>query len=102
MGFFWRGLDAQLLDDGRQWLGEVLVLALSEAVAGHVHAAPESSSVGVESPELRALALCQQRLCAGKAQLVERARDRGPVEPGQPPRGECAHAAWGLQTLHGR
>ncbi len=39
---------AQGRDQGRQGLGEVGVIALAEAVAGHVDAAPEAAIVGVE------------------------------------------------------
>ncbi len=94
---------AQLSHGRRQRIREVLVLADAEAVARHVHTAPEARVGGVESAKIRALGPRQKGRRARVAAIVERGADRSPVQPREPLRDRSAHAALaGLQTLHGR
>ena len=94
---------AQLAHGPGQRVCEVLVLAHAEAIARHVHAAPEARLVRVEGAKLGALGGGQESGRACVTPLVECAADRGPVEPGQTLSDRCVHAARaGLQTLHGR
>ena len=93
---------AHLADEAGERVGEVLVLPHPEAKARHVHPAPEAVLGIEEGTELRAFRRRQEGGCTRIPPFVEGGADARPVEPGQPVRNRCAHAAWGLQTLHGR
>src|SRR5438034_10639485 len=92
---------AHLADGIRKWIGEVFVRPHPEAKARHVHPAPEAVLGIEEGTELRAFRRRQEGGCTRIPPFVEGGADARPVEPGQPVRNRCAHAAWGLQTLNG-
>src|SRR5579871_4402889 len=45
----------QFLDERRQWIAEVLIFALAEAILGHVDAAAEEFFAGVKCDQIAAL-----------------------------------------------
>ena len=74
-------LAAQGVDDRRQRLGEVTILARAEAMARHVDVAPEAVAPRPERRHPAALGRGEQRRGHRVAVLVEAASDARPVEP---------------------
>jgi hypothetical protein len=71
---------AQSLDDGRERVAVVLVLAAPESVTRHDDAAAEVRGVFVSGCEFAALFGCEERAGGGVAGVGELGFDAGPVE----------------------
>ena len=75
---------AQLGDQRRQRIGEIAVLALAEAVAGHQDVAAEMLLVLIKGGDASALLGCHQPLQHGAAEGVELTRQRRPIVASDP------------------
>ncbi len=82
---------AQVSDELRQGIREVLVLAAAVAVTLHDDAAPEERVLRVEAAQAGALGRREKAVEDGSAVGVERARDDVPVAPGEARVEPCTH-----------
>src|SRR5215469_553217 len=73
---------AQLGDERRQGIGEVLVFAPPEAVAAHHHAAAEAALFGIELRQLPAVCGSEEARQYGAALGVQLRGYRGPANSG--------------------
>src|SRR5262245_65977492 len=88
---------AELLDDCRQRIREVLVLATAETVARHHHAAPERARGVVEPGDRCAVRSIEQLLDDGMTIFVEPLAEARPVEACDARRDSGADRAGGVQ-----
>ena len=88
---------AELLDQRRQWIGEIAILALPKAVPRHDDVASEFFTVVVESGDAIALLAAQQTRQHRPSLGVEVGRRGRPVDRPSPlGRRDGAHAAFSI------